>query len=155
MLCVGPKSRYVPWYVPPQLTNTSSPLALEVTSSTIDVEITNTNILIIRAIEYLGITIPFYIYPSLNIPIRVDKLSNEVVRTIYNTGVKANIIYQIYINKYKFNKLPTRITFYRFGHTWEYYEVIKEYVWIYKKKIKDRKSTRLNSSHSQISYAVF
>src|SRR5437667_11154041 len=28
------------------------------------------------------------------------------------------------------------MTFYRFGNTREYYEVIKEYVWIYKKKIK-------------------
>src|SRR5437667_12556553 len=97
--------------------NTLSPLALEVTSLTIDVEITNTNILIIRVIEYSGITIPFYIYPSLSIPIRVGKLSNEVVRAIYNIGVKTNIIYQTYVNKYKFNKLPTRITFHKFGHT--------------------------------------
>src|SRR2546430_13388722 len=29
-----------------------------------------------------------------------------------------------------------RMTFYRFSYTREYYEVIKEYVWIYKKKIK-------------------
>src|SRR6266516_5627948 len=28
------------------------------------------------------------------------------------------------------------MTFYRFGHMWEYYEVIEEYIWIYKKKIK-------------------
>ena len=108
--------------------NTLSPLALEVTSLMTDVEMTNTNILIIRAIKYSGTTIPFYIYPFLNIPIRVGKLLNEVVRAIYNTGVKANIIYQTYINKYKFNKLPTRMTFYRFSHTREYYEVIKEYV---------------------------
>ena len=108
--------------------NTLSPLALEVTSLTIDVEITNTNILMIRVIEYSGITIPFYIYPSPSILIRVGKLLNEVVRAIYNTGVKASIIYQTYVNKYKFNKLPTRITFYRFSYTWEYYEVIEKYV---------------------------
>ena len=73
--------------------NTLSPLALEVTSLMIDVEITNTNILIIRTIEYSGTIIPFYIYPSLSIPIRVGKLSNEVVRAIYNIGVEASIIY--------------------------------------------------------------
>jgi len=72
--------------------NTLSPLVLEVTSLTIDVEMTNTNILIIRVIEYSRITIPFYIYPSLSIPIRVGKLSNEVVRAIYDTGIEASII---------------------------------------------------------------
>ena len=72
--------------------NTLSPLALEITSLTMDIEMTNTNILMIRVIEYSGITIPFYIYPSLSIPIRVGKLSNEVVRVMYDTGVEANII---------------------------------------------------------------
>src|SRR6266516_7945461 len=28
------------------------------------------------------------------------------------------------------------MTFHRFGHTREYYEIIEEYVWIHKKKIK-------------------
>ena len=73
--------------------NTLSPLALEVISPTTDVEMTNTNILIIRAIKYSGITIPFYIYPSLSIPIRMGKLSNEVVRAIYDTGIEVSIIY--------------------------------------------------------------
>ena len=116
--------------------NTLSPLALETTSPTTDVEMTNTNILIIQAIEYSGTTIPFYIYPSLNILIRIGKLSNEVVRVIYNTSVEVSIIYQTYVDKYKFNNLSTRMTFHRFGHTREYYEVIEEYVQIYKKKIK-------------------
>src|SRR5688572_26326572 len=34
-------------------------------------------------------------------------------------------------------------------------ELENPYILIYDKKIRDRKSTRLNSSHSQISYAVF
>src|SRR2546430_16756297 len=92
-------------------------LTLEVTSSPIDTKMAKTNILIIKVIEYTETTIPFYIYPSLNIPIRVGKLSNEVVKAIYNNSIEANIIYQTYINKYKFNKLPIRMTFYRFGHT--------------------------------------
>ena len=59
-----------------------------------------------------------------------------MVKAIYDNNIEANIIYQTYVDKYKFNKLPIRMTFYRFGHTWEYYEVIEEYVWIHKKKIK-------------------
>ena len=59
-----------------------------------------------------------------------------MVKAIYNNNIKASIIYQSYVDKYKFTKLLTRMTFYRFGNTWEYYVVIKEYVWIYKKKIK-------------------
>ena len=109
---------------------------LEVTSWLIDTEMAKANILMIKVIEYTETVIPFYIYPSPSIPIRVGKLLNEVVKVKYNNNIEANIIYQTYIDKYKFNKLPIRITFYRFGHTWEYYEVIKEYVWIYKKKIK-------------------
>ena len=116
--------------------NTLSPPTLEVISPTTDVEMMNTNILIIRTIEYSGITIPFYIYPSLSILIRVGKLLNKVVRAICDIGIEVSIIYQTYVNKYKFNKLPTRITFHKFGHTWEYYKIIEEYVWIYKKKIK-------------------
>src|SRR5256886_561773 len=73
---------------------------------------------------------------DLSIPIRVGKLSNEVVKVMCDSSVEANIICQTYVDKYKFNKLPIRMTFYGFGHTWEYYEVIEEYVWIYKKKIK-------------------
>ena len=109
---------------------------LEVISSPIDTEMAKANILIIKVIEYTETAIPFYIYPSPSIPIQVGKLSNEVVKTIYDSSIKANIICQTYINKYKFNKLPIRMTFYRFGHMWEYYEVIEEYIWIYKKKIK-------------------
>src|SRR6266516_938509 len=109
---------------------------LEVTSSPIDTEMAKANILIIKVIEYTETAIPFYIYPSLSIPIRVGKLSNEVVKAIYDSSIKANIIYQTYVDKYKFNKLPIRMTFYSFVHTREYYEVIEEYVWIYKKKIK-------------------
>ena len=41
----------------------------------------------------LETTIPFYIYLSLNIPIRVGKLSNEVVKVIYDNNIEANIIY--------------------------------------------------------------
>src|SRR2546430_130241 len=109
---------------------------LEVTSSPIDTEMAKTNILMIKVIEYIETAIPFYIYPSPNIPIRVGKLLNEVVKAIYDNSIEANIIYQTYIDKYKFNKLSIRMTFYRFGYTREYYEVIKEYVWIHKKKIK-------------------
>ena len=66
---------------------------LEITNSPINTEIIKTNVLIIKTIEYTETAIPFYIYPSLSIPIRVGKLSNEVVKVIYNTGVEANIIY--------------------------------------------------------------
>ena len=104
------------------------PLALGVTNVPIDDETIDTSILIIRAIEYTETAIPFYIYPSLSIPIRIGKLLNEVVKAIYNNNIEANIIYQTYVDKYKFNKLPIRMTFHRFGNTREYYEVIKEYV---------------------------
>ena len=112
------------------------PPALGVTSIPIDDKTIDTSILMIRATEYTETAIPFYIYPSPSIPIRIGKLSNEVVKAIYDNNIEANIICQSYIDKYKFTKLPTRMTFHKFGNTWEYYKVIKEYVWIYKKKIK-------------------
>src|SRR5437667_11609396 len=90
---------------------------LEVTSSPIDTKMAKANILMIKVIKYTKTVIPFYIYPSPNIPIRVGKLSNEMVKAIYDNNIKVNIIYQTYVDKYKFNKLPIRITFYRFGHT--------------------------------------
>src|SRR5437667_8612682 len=91
---------------------------LEVTSSLIDTEMAKANILIIKVIKYTETAIPFYIYPSPSILIRVGKLLNEVVKAIYDNSIKANIICQTYIDKYKFNKLLIRMTFYRFGYTW-------------------------------------
>ena len=117
--------------------NTLFPLpTLEVTGLLINTEMAKANILMIKVIEYIETVIPFYIYPSPSILIRVGKLLNEVVKAIYDNSIKANIICQTYIDKYKFNKLLIRMTFYKFGHTREYYEVIKQYVWIHKKKIK-------------------
>ena len=103
-------------------------LTLEVTSILTDNKIIDTSILIIKVTEYTETAIPFYIYLSPSIPIRVGKLSNKVVKAIYNSSTEANIIYQTYVNKYKFNKLPIRMTFHRFGYTREYYKVIKEYI---------------------------
>ena len=65
---------------------------LEVTGSPINTEMAKANILMIKVIEYTETVIPFYIYPSLNIPIRVGKLLNEVVKAIYDNSIKANII---------------------------------------------------------------
>ena len=90
---------------------------LEVTGSLIDIKMAKANILMMKVIEYIETAIPFYIYPSLSIPIRVSKLLNEVVKVIYDNNIEANIIYQTYVDKYKFNKLLIRMTFYRFGHT--------------------------------------
>ena len=109
---------------------------LEATGSPIDAEMAEANVLMMKATEYTETAIPFYIYPSPSIPVRVGKLSNEVVKAVCDSGAEANIICQTYVDKYKFNKLPTRMTFHGFGHTREYYEVIEEYVWIHKKKIK-------------------
>src|SRR6266516_428964 len=86
-------------------------LTLEVTGSPIDTEMAKANILMMKVIEYTETVIPFYIYPSPSIPIRVGKLLNEVVKAIYDSNIKASIIYQSYINKYKFTKLPIRMTF--------------------------------------------
>ena len=66
---------------------------LEVTGLLIDTEMAKANILMMKVIEYTETAIPFYIYPFLNIPIRVGKLSNEVVKVIYDNNIEANIIY--------------------------------------------------------------
>ena len=80
---------------------------LEATGSPIDTEITKANILIIKIIKYTETVIPFYIYPSPSIPIRVGKLLNEVVKAIYNNNIKANIIYQTYVNKYNISLISS------------------------------------------------
>src|SRR5437667_5061495 len=69
---------------------------LEVTGSPIDTEMAKANILMMKVIEYTETVIPFYIYPSLSISIRVGKLLNEVVKVICDNNIKANIICQTY-----------------------------------------------------------